>query len=259
MPFVYPNGHPFSPQYWAIQYGDNFTDNGFTYWFFGDQDNNHFYGDAGGDTMWGLDGSDILSGNGGADQLFGGDEDDRLFGGAAPDHLFGGADDDLLVGGDAGDVLHGDDGNDTAYGGDGNDVLFGDDDEDILYGQEGRDVLFGGPGWDRLLGGANGAEGDILTGGAHDDWFMFDAGTSGTDGAAFDIVTDFDQNGDDQLWFQMDGTGTFSAFQNTSNPDVGDGAFVAVYDRAGFLDYLIFLEGVDAATVTAEDVNFYLL
>ena len=258
MPFMFPYGHPYSLWYDSGQYWDNFTDFGFTQWFLGSVNDNVFHGDAGGDTMWGSKGEDDLYGNGGVDVLYGGDHDDDLYGGKATDYLFGGADDDRVFGGQAADVLHGDDGNDTLSGGSGNDILFGDDDEDLLVGDEGSDILFGGDGFDRLFGGANGAQGDVLTGGAHTDWFFFQAYSSGYGATGVDRITDFDQDGDDVLYFHADGVGSYGVMHNTIYPELGFGALVIAYDN-GRGENVVFLEGVDPSTVTFDDVQFYSL
>lgn len=256
MPFTYPDGHPFSPQYWAAQYGPYFKDIGYTFWFFGTNAANSFHGDGGGDTMWGFGGHDRLQGYGGIDVMYGGDGADYLNGGDAPDYLHGGDGNDFLVGGDGDDVLWGEADDDRIYGNWGNDVLFGGDGADTVHGGDGRDVIFGGAGNDLINGGMNGPEGDVLTGEAGDDTFYFWKWNSGVNGSGVDHVTDFDMAGDDALSFEVDGTGSFAVLQNTDIRELGYGTFIWAYDN-GALSYIVFLEGVDATTVSAEDVLFH--
>lgn len=263
MPFSYPLGHPFSLYYYAAQYGDVFWDLGYTVYLLGTNNDNAFFGDAGTDTMWGFGGNDALHGNGGADILYGGDGDDFLSGGNGADQLFGGEGDDSgIFGGDGTDVLWGEVGADILSGGADNDVIFGGDGTDVLHGDEGVDVLFGGDGVDVLFGGPNGTtEGDILTGGAGDDRFVFwknadgVSSDSGGDGNGVDRITDFDQNGDDYMTFEVENPNGFAAIQNTDIPEMGIGTFVWIYDGRQ-VEYIVFLEDVDADSITAEDITF---
>ena len=255
MPFTYPLGHPFSFYYYAAQYGSNFTDFGFTYLFLGSGYADELTGDSGADTMHGLRSTDTLRGEGGADVLFGGIHDDRLYGGSGVDLLFGGDDDDDLFGGAQTDVLHGDAGRDALYGGLSNDVLFGGVGNDALFGNSGQDVLFGGDGNDLIDGGPNTGGADTLTGDGGDDRFGFWSGSSGARGNDIDRITDFDQNGDDVMQFDVTGVGAFTATQNTGQPQLGDGTFVTVFGSFG-QEYQVFLENVVATSVTADDFVF---
>ena len=264
MPFNYPLGHPLSLYYYAVQYGDDFIDFGYTQYFFGTNNENWLNGDAGGDIMWGFGGYDQLFGHGGTDVLYGGDGNDLVSGGDHQDYLFGGDGNDFLLGAHGNDFMWGEGGDDRLYGGVDSDVLFGGDGEDVLNGSGGVDVIFGGANSDIIAGGDNIAAGDTLSGGGGDDRFVFwksdlNAGATGDSGAGgngMDIITDFDQVGDDELRFEMYGTGSFSAIQNTDIPEMGYGTFLWVYDGRQ-VDYIVYLEGVDATTVTADDVVFF--
>jgi len=78
--------------------------------------------------------------------------------------------------------------------------------DNVLSGMGGGDLMLGDAGNDTLFGGAGG---DIMTGGMGDDSFLFDNLS-----AEQDIITDFDQNGDDRLTFTGFGPGfDFADFQ----------------------------------------------
>lgn len=270
MPFTYPNGHPFSPYYYAAQYGDVFSDYGFTIWFLGSQNNNWFYGDNGSDTMWGFDGEDRLYGGGNSDVLYGGDGNDLVQGDDGSDYLFGGAGNDILIGNTFGiggpggpeatgnNAMWGDGGNDILRGGKQNDVMFGGTGNDNAFGGDGTDVIFGGSGNDDIWGGRNGAAPDIMTGGSGDDRFGFQALSSGAGGNAIDIITDFDVNGGDILEFEVNGIGAYSAEQNTIMREFGYGTLLYAFD-SGRLENVVFLEGVEASTVTVSEVEFTIV
>ena len=113
----------------------NFSLSGaWTWWRYGDSDdneidggraNNLMYGFEGADTLRGEQGDDWLFGGEGADTLYGGEGDDVLLGGEGADTLYGGADDDMLIGGEGDDTLTGGAGADTFVFGDdsGNDTI----------------------------------------------------------------------------------------------------------------------------------------
>ena len=99
-----------------------------TWWLYGDSDdntidgnraNNLMYGFEGGDTLTGEQGNDWLFGGEGADTLEGGEGNDTLLGGEGNDTLTGGAGDDMLIGGEGDDTLTG--------GGDADTFVFGED------------------------------------------------------------------------------------------------------------------------------------
>ena len=107
-----------------------------------------------------------VNGNGGEDTIHGAFTDD-------PSYL---------------ETLNGNEDNDTIYGWAGSDTLTGGDGDDALSGGEGDDLLIGGDGHDALLGeqdvdtlcdttgtvSCNLPFGDLLHGGADDDYLWFD-------------------------------------------------------------------------------------
>ena len=80
----------------------------------------------------------------------------------------------------------------NATSGAGNDKLFGNDAANILVANAGDDLIDGGGGDDIIVGGAGR---DVMTGGAGNDLFRFTALTDSVNGAARDVITDF-QEGD---------------------------------------------------------------
>lgn len=142
--------------YFAVENGPNFTDLGYTVFFYGSGATNQFFGDAGADIMYGFGGSDWLYGLAGHDTLFGGDDDgigaadvNFLYGGSGIDFLYGGDGAvDFLFGGDHKDFLYGGSGNDYFNGGSGDDDMFGGSGNDEFIGGQGRDVMHGSWGID---------------------------------------------------------------------------------------------------------------
>jgi len=129
--------------YFSIENGANFTDLGYTIFFYGSGSSNQFIGDAGQDIMYGFGGSDNLHGEGGSDTLLGGDDDG-----------IGGQDNNFLYGGSGIDFLHGGDGaRDHLFGGDHRDFLYGGSGNDYFNGGSGDDDMFGGSGNDEFIGG----------------------------------------------------------------------------------------------------------
>jgi Ca2+-binding RTX toxin-like protein len=137
------------------------------------------------DLIFAGNGNDTAQGGGGDDILFGENGNDTLAGDLGNDTLSGGNGKDTLSGGDGNDVLHGDGGNDSLEGGDGNDTLFGDVGRDVLTGgtDEGTTGVDGSGAFDP----AQLIVGDVLTGGAGADRFVYQSG----DGV--DRIADFDQ------------------------------------------------------------------
>ncbi|MEQ3745086.1 MAG: calcium-binding protein [Henriciella sp.] len=164
-------------------------------------------GDALGNTLLGQNGADTLNGR---------DGDDVLLGGTGWDFLDGGAGADVLDGGDGFDTVRYNDSsagvtvdlNGSGTGGDAegdtyvdiekvagsgfDDIITGDDAKNVLRGRGGDDTLDGGLGGDFLEGGRGD---DIMTGGADRDIFAIGAN------AGDDTITDFNQAGDDQIFF----------------------------------------------------------
>ncbi|WP_172330069.1 calcium-binding protein [Mangrovicoccus sp. HB161399] len=238
------------------------------------------YAGAGADTVEGAVGDDIvfgglgrdrLSGGAGRDRLDGGAGRDRLHGGPDADTLLGGAEDDSLAGGSGADSLRGGTGRDTLSGGLGADLLDGGLEGDVLSGGAGRDTVVGGPGRDKAWLGA-GADrfedsvqsgplgrdtvmggpgddvivtrggGDLLTGGAGADRFVF------LPGAGRATVTDFDPGTD---VIDLSGYGADLGRPDLEMRDTSAGAVL----RPGGGDVVV-LAGVRAGDLGAEDILF---
>ncbi len=179
----------------------------------GGGNNDALFGGEGSDNLWGdfgesntaliaYHGQDYIDGESGNDQLVGGGNDDALQGGAGNDNLWGDDEqsnlavsahgNDELDGGDGDDQLIGGGQNDTLLGGTGNDTLRGDDvvanvaasahGADVLDGGAGDDYLYGDGGNDTLIGGAGT---DVMQGGAGDDTYFLNLGSSPIDAQGF--------------------------------------------------------------------------
>jgi Ca2+-binding RTX toxin-like protein len=199
-------------------------------------------GGAGDDQLNGDAGADILNGGDGADALNGGADGDQLNGDTGADILDGGDGADVLNGGADGDQLNGDTGADILDGGDGADVLNGGVDDDQLNGEAGADILDGGDGDDIVNGGDGndtlisslgidsldgGADddqliisgehsaGDVITGGAGINVFVFQPGTYGS----LQLVS----NGEDTLDFSLFDSAISIDLNNYNSQNVGGG------------------------------------
>ena len=111
---------------------DNFYLSGaWTWWLYGDSDDNTIDGNRANNLMYGFEGDDTLSGQQGNDWIFGGEGADSLDGGAGNDVLLGGEGNDTLTGGAGEDLLIGGEGDDTLTGGgDADTFVFGEDSGD---------------------------------------------------------------------------------------------------------------------------------
>ena len=99
-----------------------------TWWRYGDGDDNTLDGNRANNMMYGFEGDDTLRGMQGDDWIFGGEGDDTLEGGEGDDTLLGGEGADTLDGGEGDDMLIGGEGADTLTGGAGADTfVFGED------------------------------------------------------------------------------------------------------------------------------------
>ena len=184
--------------------------------------NNVINGNAATNVLSGGAGSDTLNGDAGNDRLNGGAGDDTLNGGAGADNSIGGAGDDTYFIDSAGDIL------DEASGGSGIDTVVssnrsisladtthflgdienitltggailnatGNGLNNVINGNAAANVLSGGAGNDTLNGDAGE---DTMTGGADNDTFRFDATSDLAVGANADVITDFDDNGNDRI------------------------------------------------------------
>ena len=184
--------------------------------------------------------------------------------------------------------LIGNNGDDTLTGANKDDLIEGGKQADELDGRAGDDTIDGSAGDDTITGG-EGA--DFLTGGGQSDLFVFDDGDSADaafmeNGGAgvnsgdqykgfFDVITDFDLDGDDQLDLTAvnnDGTGgdvgtdplganEYAVYQGswdgTDTFTIGGGAdAILVYDQdAGGNDAAIVLVG-SSAVFDSADVTF---
>lgn len=187
-------------------------------------------------------GNDTLQGGNGTDTLDGGNGNDLLIGGAGPDNIIGGGGIDtasyvgspaavtvsLLAGtgsgGDAqgdtlssvenltgssfGDTLTGDGGTNLLDGADGADTLNGGAGADTLLGGLGTDSMDGAAGNDSLTGGMGA---DTLTGGSQNDQFIYNATDEG-----IDIITDFNNPGNDKLAFRSTAFGNLTSLNATN-------------------------------------------
>ena len=209
----------------------------------------------------------------GIENLTGSDYDDTLTGDINANILRGGAGDDMLLGDSArdnADSIDNDQDNplvpidDMMYGGDGDDILIGNTGDDLLEGGDGDDYLYGGKGPDDTGGGLRGR--DILRGGAGDDYMdggswgdAFSGGTgddvivtgSGSDwsyfgpGHGFDIITDFDNSGNDRI--------VLRDFEEITSIDDLDGMI-----RQRGEDVVIDLEAYGGGTILLYDITLDL-
>ena len=105
-----------------------------TWWLYGDEDDNTIDGNRANNLMYGFEGDDTLRGEQG---------DDWIFGGEGADTLDGGEGDDVLLGGEGADTLSGGAGEDMLIGGEGDDMLTGGGDADtFVFGEDsGNDTI----------------------------------------------------------------------------------------------------------------------
>lgn len=122
-------------------------------------------------------------------------------------NLSGGDDVFIGKGGWVDGKVDGGSGHDKLRGGDLADKLKGNTGNDKLGGQKGKDKLFGNEGEDQLNGGRGN---DILSGGADADVFVF-RNKSGRD-----KITDFDENGGDQIDLSHFGITSFKKLEKNA-------------------------------------------
>jgi serralysin len=195
--------------------------------------NDTFFGSKLGDYLNGFGGNDTINGNGGNDTLVGGAGSDVLNGGDGSDTLVGGLNTDSLRGGFGNDVYTLENGVDriidtggvdtvtstvnrnifpyaavenltlvnvaAALVGVGNslaNVVYGNSFNNHLDGGASNDTLRGFNGNDTLVGNVGR---DSSTGGAGNDIFRFAAASHSAPGANSDVITDFDDFGDDRI------------------------------------------------------------
>jgi Ca2+-binding RTX toxin-like protein len=193
----------------------------------GDDDGDYISGGQGDDVLDAGAGYDVVSGNSGNDKIDGGAEMDFLFGASGNDTIYGGTgvDDDYLDAGSGDDVLVAGSGSDSYIGGSGFDTIdFSNVDGRVTVDLSKNTAIVNNGGQEFFVnvdsiekvvlgnggGNAMGSSADeAYVGGAGDDWFRGKGGadvfTGGegsdtftwlkkdvTDGAAADIVTDFE-------------------------------------------------------------------
>ncbi len=195
-------------------HGDNGLDR-----IWGGDDVDTITGDAGNDVIRGDNGNDIIQGNAGDDVIYGGAGDDNIEGNAGLDRIYGGDGNDTIYGyalvtaGDdnTADTIFGENGNDIIHGNGGDDSLDGGAGVDMIYGEDGNDLvmagtgvgdqLFGGNNDDHLIGSDEGADtdpnfndatyfGDVIDGGAGNDWIEGLGGADNLQGGEGDDAID---------------------------------------------------------------------
>ena len=177
-----------------------------------------------GNKKWafGYDGHDSLYANPDADSfLYGGNHDDWLYSDAQADYLHGGSGIDTALysnsptgifmnlysgighfGHAEGDILIS---IENVTGSEHDDTIMGNLQDNVLRGRNGNDVLLGNGGNDIIEGGNNAGGtyyGDLMEGGADDDTFQFRGPNASRFGVGFDVIKDFNQNGDDTIEFK---------------------------------------------------------
>jgi len=202
--------------------GGAFSDN-----IFGFGGNDNLLGNGGNDFLVGFSGNDFLNGGVGADVIVGGTGNDTYvvdsFGDLVVEDIGEGIADRVIssinfslsapgrfaienltltgaaiagTGNALGNQIVGNAGNNLLQGLTGNDVLLGNGGADNMFGGVGADSLIGGIGNDRLTGGIGR---DVQTGGAGDDTFDYNAAAESPANALRDIITDFDDLGNDRI------------------------------------------------------------
>jgi Ca2+-binding RTX toxin-like protein len=243
------------------------------------------------DVLTGRDGNDVLNGGSGADAMFGGKGNDVYIVDNVFDkvtELLGGGTDTILssisqtlltlgkfqvenltltgaatingFGNLLANKIIGSSGANTLDGGIGNDTLLGAGGNDVLIGGVGNDILSGGVGNDALIGGLGR---DIMSGGANDDTFRFTLLTSAASPANADVISDFDDFGNDRidvsLLFPLTMTYrhnlAFSGIGQVRINDIpGADVIVEVNLLPGFAsEFSIRLAGTALASMTASD------
>ena len=183
-----------------------------------------YAGTAAADTKIGTIEADTLNGAGGNDRLYGVGGNDKLYGAHGNDTLIGGAGADTLIGGLGNDIYVLENGADTvsdrrhrhrhlddqplargrltavenltlvnvatALNGIGNNL------NNVITGNNFNNTLSGGIGNDTLVGNLGK---DTMTGGANNDIFRFAATSHSVVGVNADVITDFDDFGDDRI------------------------------------------------------------
>lgn len=174
-------------------------------------------GGSGNDVLLGNSSDNVLTGNGGNDTLMGREGNDLLIGGLGNDALDGGTGVDTAsyASASAGVMVNVAAG--TATGGAGNDTI------------NAIENVIGSAFQDRIIGDGNvntikaGSGIDVVTLGGGNDIFVAEQGTkvsTKTGMWSWDVITDFDANGDDII--DLSGLGSFHWDGTNANKDAGD-------------------------------------
>jgi Ca2+-binding RTX toxin-like protein len=132
----------------------------------------------------------------------------------------GGSGNDALLGNALANTLTGNAGNDTLMGREGNDLLIGGAGNDVLDAGEGNDTVYSGDGI------------DVAKLGAGNDNFMVENGTkvsTKTGSWSWDVITDFDNVGDDKIDLSGFTGENFHFVGTNANKNAGDVSY-KVYD-----------------------------
>ncbi|MEB3339666.1 hypothetical protein [Okeania sp.] len=194
----------------------------------GGKDNDVINGENGNDLIYGDLGSDTLFGQQGNDTIYG---DNENVSGSANNN-------DLIYGGEGNDIINGNRGNDIIQGGKGNDTQHGGKGDDLIEGGEGDDVLWGDKGNDTINGGIGD---NTLTGGSGRDSFILTADASNN------LITDFVPGIDSIELIVEDSSVTLDRLE------IETGESGAVLKLNG--EIVAILEGIDAESITLEDLN----
>ena len=266
--------------------GGAFSDN-----IFGFGGNDNLFGNGGNDFLVGFSGNDFLNGGVGADVMVGGTGNDTYvvdnFGDLVVEDVGEGIADRVIssinfslsapgrfaienltltgaaiagTGNALGNRVVGDAFGNLLRGLAGNDVLLGAGGNDNMLGGTGADSLIGGIGNDVLTGGAGR---DVQTGGAGNDTFDYNAAAESPANALRDIITDFDDLGNDRIDLSgvsaavltFRGVGAFTgANQVRINDIIGPDVFVEVNLGGTFAPEMqIHLVNTTAASMTVGD------
>ena len=260
---------------------------------FGGAFSDSFFGEAGNDTLDGGAGDDLLDGGNDNDVLTGGAGNDTLTGGLGADTMLGGAGNDIYSVDNPGDIVNeaGGSGIDlvqssisfslanparaigavenltltgaAAINGTGNALankITGNTGNNTLDGGLGNDTLLGGAGNDILIGNAGK---DMHTGGANNDIFRFLNKAHSVVGANADVISDFDDFGNDTIDVSAlfgpkmiyRHNGAFTGAGQLRITDIAGPDLLVQVNTGGSLaaDFAIRLAGTTLGSMTASD------
>jgi len=201
-------------------------------------------GGSGNDTMIGNDANNKLEGNAGNDSLFGHNGDDMLIGGLGNDSLDGGAGVDTASYAAASGAVSVNLATGSATGAAGNDTLVS---IENVVGSAFADRIVGDAGVNVVHSG-NGV--DVVTLGGGNDVFAAELGSkvaTKTGAWSWDVITDFDANGDDVI--DLSGLGSFDFIGSAANKGAFDVSF-KVYDSLNGAEHALGIDIHSLAGVT---------